>query len=79
MEISQLGYTHQWLLPEPPSFVSSVDSGNLAASLIALKVGCTALREKPLLSASLVEGYLDHLTLLAASNSLQQGTQYVSD
>ncbi len=63
-------YDTRSLLPEHPYFVSSVDSGNLAASLITLKVGCTALREKPLLSASLLEGYLDHLTLLAASNSL---------
>jgi cyclic beta-1,2-glucan synthetase len=63
-------YDTRSLLPEHPYFVSSVDSGNLAASLIALKVGCTALLEKPLLSASLLEGYLDHLRLLAASNSL---------
>ena len=63
-------YDTRSLLPEHPYFVSSVDSGNLAASLITLKVGCTALLEKPLLSASLLEGYLAHLRLLAASNSL---------
>ncbi len=60
-------YDTRTLAPEPPLFVSSVDSGNLAASLIALKVGCTSLLEKPLLSPSLVEGYVDHLRLLAES------------
>jgi len=63
-------YDTRSLLPEHPYFVSSVDSGNLAASLITLKVGCTALLEKPLHSPSLMEGYLDHLRLLAESNSL---------
>ena len=33
-----------------PHFISSVDSGNLAASLITLKGGCAMLLEKPLLS-----------------------------
>jgi hypothetical protein len=65
------------LLPEPPFFISSVDSGNLAASLIALKVGCTALLEKPLLSASLVEGYEDHRRLYAELNPLL--TEYSVD
>jgi cyclic beta-1,2-glucan synthetase len=65
-------YDTRTLLPEPPLFVSSVDSGNLAASLIALKVGCNALLEKPLLSPSLVEGYVDHLRLLDESKSLPE-------
>jgi hypothetical protein len=63
-------YDTRSLSPEPPLFVSSVDSGNLAASLIALKGGCNALLGKPLLSSSLVEGYVDHLRLLAESKSL---------
>ena len=68
-------YDTRSLLPEPPLFVSSVDGGNLAASLIALKVGCTALLEQPLLSASLVEGYVDHLRLLAESKSLRRNAE----
>ncbi len=63
-------YDTRTLAPEPPLFVSSVDSGNLAASLIALKVGCTALLEKPLLSPSLVEGYVDYLRELSESEFL---------
>ncbi len=62
-------YDTRTLQPEPPFFVSSVDSGNLAASLITLKVGCTALLEKPLLSPSLLEGYVDHLRALTESRS----------
>jgi len=62
-------YETRMLAPEPPHFISSVDNGNLAASLIALKVGCTALLNKPLLSPALVEGYEDHLRL-ATTKSL---------
>lgn len=48
-----------------PRFVSTVDSGNLAASLIALKNGSLGLLQRPLLSSSLLEGYADHLHVLA--------------
>ena len=63
-------YDTRTLSAEAPLFVSSVDSGNLAASLITLKNGCSALLEKPLLSPALVQGYTDYLQLLAESNSL---------
>ncbi len=63
-------YDTRTLAPELPLFVSSVDSGNLAASLISLKVGCTALLEQPLLSSSLLEGYADYLRILLESKSL---------
>ncbi len=62
-------YDTQTLAPELPYFVSSVDSGNLAASLIALKVGCAAMLDKPLLSPSMVEGYVDYFRALAESQS----------
>jgi cyclic beta-1,2-glucan synthetase len=48
-----------------PLFLSSVDSGNLAASLITLKSGCKSLLERPLLSPALVEGYDDLLRALS--------------
>jgi hypothetical protein len=66
-------YDTRTLTAEPPYFVSSVDSGNLAASLIALKVGCTSLLEKPLLSPALMDGYVDHLRVLAESRSIPNG------
>jgi hypothetical protein len=62
-------YNTRTLSPEAPYFVSSVDSGNLAASLISLKVGCVALLDRPLLSPSLLEGYADYLRVLAEPNS----------
>jgi hypothetical protein len=64
------GHLYNWydtrsLAPLEPRFVSSVDSGNLAASLVALNHGCLALLGKPLLSRSLVEGYNDHIRALS--------------
>lgn len=53
-----------------PALVSSVDSGNLAASLLALNHGCRALLEKPLLSPALLAGYDDHLRALADLKAL---------
>ena len=66
-------YNTRTRAPEPPLFVSSVDSGNLAASLISLKSGCAALLNRPLLSPVLVEGYLDHLRLLVEPASYSSG------
>ncbi len=48
-----------------PRFISTVDSGNLAASLLALKGGCLDLLQRPLLNPVLLEGYSDHLCALA--------------
>ena len=48
-----------------PRFVSTVDSGNLAAALIALKSGTLALLDRPLLSPALVQGYDDHIDVLS--------------
>ncbi|HUI82628.1 MAG TPA: glucoamylase family protein, partial [Candidatus Binatia bacterium] len=48
-----------------PRFISTVDSGNLAASFITLKGGCQDLLQRPLLSPALLEGYADHLAALA--------------
>jgi hypothetical protein len=46
-----------------PLFISSVDSGNLVASLWALEQGCLELLEKPLLALRALEGIEDHLRL----------------
>ncbi len=48
-----------------PRFVSTVDSGNLAASLITLRGGCFDLLQRPLLNSALLDGYADHLCALA--------------
>ncbi|HZQ17549.1 MAG TPA: glucoamylase family protein [Terriglobales bacterium] len=63
------GHLYNWydtrtLEALPPLFVSSVDSGNLVASLWTLERGCLTLLEEPLLRPELAEGFLDHLRIL---------------
>ncbi len=53
-------YDGRTLLPMPPHYVSSVDSGNLAASLCALRQGCLSLLNQPVLDQSVVAGLRDH-------------------
>ncbi|HTV64207.1 MAG TPA: glucoamylase family protein, partial [Bryocella sp.] len=55
-----------------PRFVSTVDSGNLVASLFALKGGCQELLERPLLSSALLSGYTDHLNALAELGAISR-------
>ncbi|RIK41851.1 MAG: hypothetical protein DCC55_10590 [Chloroflexi bacterium] len=52
------------LEPLPPRYVSTVDSGNLAAALVALKHGCLAQPAQPLWRWERWEGLLDTLALL---------------
>ncbi len=64
------GHLYNWyetrtLKPLPPLFVSSVDSGNLAASLWTLQQGCLHLLDQPILRRELAEGFLDHLRELS--------------
>lgn len=51
--------------PLEPRYVSTVDSGNLAASLWTLKQSCLGLAHQPLLSRNLWQGIRDHLQLLS--------------
>ncbi len=55
-----------------PRFISTVDSGNLAASLIALKGGCLELLQQPVLKSALLDGYADHLCALAEGGLLSK-------
>jgi hypothetical protein len=64
------GHLYNWhdtrtLQPLPPLFVSSVDSGNLVASLWTLQQGCLELLDRPILKPQLAEGFLDHIRILA--------------
>ncbi len=52
------------LEPLLPRYVSTVDSGNLAASLIALAGGCKDASRMPLLGARRWQGLMDTLALL---------------
>jgi cyclic beta-1,2-glucan synthetase len=58
-------YDTRTLAALPPRFVSTVDNGNLAASLLTLQHGCRELLDKPLLSNALLDGYDDHVRALA--------------
>jgi hypothetical protein len=57
-------YDTRTLEPKPPFFISSVDSGNLVASLWTLRQGCIDRLDQPLFSKGIAEGFLDHLRVL---------------
>jgi hypothetical protein len=64
------GHFYNWydtrtLQPLRPQYVSSVDSGNLAGSLLTLQAGLTELKDQPVLSANAFHGLLDTLQVLA--------------
>jgi cyclic beta-1,2-glucan synthetase len=62
-------YDTRTLVPLQPFFVSSVDSGNLVASLWTLQQGCLDCLNHPLVRPCLAEGLLDHLRVLAQRGS----------
>jgi cyclic beta-1,2-glucan synthetase len=57
-------YDTRTLEPLTPRYVSTVDSGNLAVSLLALKEGCLELADGPALRASQWRGLSDVVRLL---------------
>ena len=64
------GHFYNWydtrtLQPLHPQYVSSVDSGNLAGSLLTLQAGLAELKDQPLLSLSAFQGLQDTLQVLA--------------
>jgi cyclic beta-1,2-glucan synthetase len=66
-------YDTRTLEAKPPFFVSSVDSGNLVASLWTLEQGCLDCLRQPLVSRSLAEGLLDHLRVLTTASASEAG------
>jgi cyclic beta-1,2-glucan synthetase len=63
------GHFYNWydttdLSPLAPRYVSTVDSGNLAASLLALKQGCLELVHAPVVAPGRWDGLLDTLEIL---------------
>jgi cyclic beta-1,2-glucan glucanotransferase len=63
-------YDTRTLVPLPRRFVSSVDSGNLLASLWTLQQGSLDCLRQPVLQPCLAAGLLDHLRALAAVGAL---------
>jgi cyclic beta-1,2-glucan synthetase len=58
-------YDTRNLRPLPPRYVSTVDSGNLAACLLVLRQGCLSLPHAPVLRWQRWQGLLDTLGVLA--------------
>ena len=57
-------YDTQSLKPLPPKYVSTVDSGNLAAHLLTLRQGLLALPDQAILGPQVFAGLLDTLRVL---------------
>ncbi|HZR64379.1 MAG TPA: glucoamylase family protein [Terriglobales bacterium] len=65
-------YDTQTLKALPPLFVSTVDSGNLVASLWTLQQGALRILDQPVLRQQLAEGFLDHLRILVDLKAVQR-------
>jgi cyclic beta-1,2-glucan synthetase len=64
------GHFYNWydtrtLQPLRPQYVSSVDSGNLAGSLLTLQAGLAELKDQPVLSSNTLLGLQDTLQVIA--------------
>ncbi len=72
-------YDSQTLTALPPRYVSTVDSGNLAACLITLKQGCLALRDASVFDNKRWQGLLVIVdTLAEALQSLEKNNPHAS-
>jgi cyclic beta-1,2-glucan synthetase len=72
-------YDSQTLTPLPPRYVSTVDSGNLAACLITLKQGCLAMPDASLLDKKRWLGLLAILDILSeALQALEKNNPHTS-
>ncbi|TAK14686.1 MAG: cellobiose phosphorylase [Anaerolineae bacterium] len=60
-------YDSQTLVALPPRYISTVDSGNLAASLITLKQGLLTMEQAPVLGEKPWQGLLTILDILSES------------
>ena len=64
------GHLYNWydtrtLVPMPPQYVSSVDSGNLAGALAVLRAGLLELKRKPMVPTRMWAGLQDTLAMEA--------------
>ena len=77
------GHMYNWydthtLAPIGDRMISSVDSGNLAASFYTLRTGCLSMLRSPLLDRSLFRGIHDHWRLLQSWPELTAGLKAVT-
>jgi cyclic beta-1,2-glucan synthetase len=71
------GHFYNWydtrnLLPLPPRYISTVDSGNLVGHLLTLRAGLVTLPEQPIVGPQVFEGLMDVLLILADNSPLPQ-------
>jgi hypothetical protein len=59
--------------PLDPRYVSTVDSGNLAAYLWTVRMACTEAADSPLVGASVIDAAIDNLELLAIEIAASSG------
>ena len=71
-------YDTRTLVPIRPMTISSVDSGNLAASFYTLRSGCRGLLRAPLLDPKLFTGIHDHWQLVAALPDAPAGLKSIA-
>jgi len=57
-------YDTEYLKPLLPMYISTVDSGNLAAHLLTLRAGLTALPDEKIMGSKVFEGLSDTLRIL---------------
>ncbi len=62
-------YDTQTLAPLSPRYISSVDSGNLAGHLLAVKPAVTEIADRKLLDMHVMEGLTDSLEMMRAAAS----------
>ncbi len=67
-------YSTQSLQPLHPTYVSTVDSGNLAGHLLTLRAGLTALLDRPILEPRWLDGLRDTLGILEEEQPLPPAT-----
>lgn len=71
------GHFHNWYDTEtlqslPPTYISTVDSGNLAGHLLTLRQGLLALVDAPVLAAASFAGLADTLAVLEQQQRIEQ-------
>ena len=68
-------YDTQSLLPLPPNYISTVDSGNMAGHLITLKQGLLMLADKPVISDQMYKGLQATLEIVRDKMGTRRGTE----
>jgi cellobiose phosphorylase len=74
------GHFYNWydtltLQPLHPQYVSSVDSGNLAGSLLTLQAGLAELKNQPVFSSNLLQGLHDTFEVFTEYSAVSASTK----